>query len=59
MPTNADVEVEETVGDCAYGDSETRQLFADAGRKLVAKVAMRRGGAQFPKDDFQIDLESR
>jgi hypothetical protein len=36
---NADVEVEETVGDCAYGDSETRQLFADAGRKLVAKVA--------------------
>jgi hypothetical protein len=55
---NADVEVEETVGDCAYGDSETRQLFADAERKLVAKVAMRRGGAQFPKDDFQIDLES-
>jgi transposase len=55
---NADVEVEETVGDCAYGDSETRQLFADAGRKLVAKVANRRGQAQFPKDDFQIDLES-
>jgi len=55
---NADVEVEETVGDCAYGDSETRQLFADAGRKLVAKVANRRGGAQFPKEDFQIDLES-
>ena len=55
---NADVEVEETVGDCAYGDSETRQLFADAGRKLVAKVANRRGGAQFPKDDFRIDLES-
>ena len=56
---NADAEVEETVGDCAYGDSETRQLFADAGRKLVAKVANRRGGAQFPKEDFQIDLESR
>lgn len=56
---NADVEVEETVGDCAYGDSETRQLFADAGRKLVAKVANRRGGVQFPKDDFRIDLESR
>jgi hypothetical protein len=55
---NADVEVEETVGDCAYGDSETRQLFADAGRKLVAKMANRRGQAQFPKDDFQIDLES-
>ena len=50
--------VEETVGDCAYGDSETRQLFADAGRKLVAKVASRRGQAQFPKEDFRIDLET-
>lgn len=55
---NADVVVEETVGDCAYGDSNTRQTFAEAGRKLVAKVADRRGGAQFPKDDFRIDLES-
>ncbi len=55
---NADLEVEETVGDCAYGDSETRRLFADAGRSLVAKVANRRGQAQFPKDDFRIDLES-
>jgi hypothetical protein len=55
---NADIEVEETVGDCAYGDSETRQLFADAGRKLVAKVASRRGQAQFPKEDFRIDLQT-
>ncbi len=36
---NADVMVEETVGDCAYGNTETRQLFAEAGRRLVAKVA--------------------
>ena len=28
------------------------------GRKLVAKVASRRGQAQFPKEDFQIDLET-
>jgi hypothetical protein len=55
---NAAVAVEETVGDCAYGDSNTRQTFAEAGRKLVAKVANRRGGAQFPKDDFRIDLRS-
>jgi len=55
---NADVVVEEAVGDCAYGGSETRQLFADAGRKLVAKVASRRGQAQFPKEDFRIDLEA-
>ncbi len=55
---NADVMVEETVGDCAYGNTETRQLFADAGRRLVAKVASRRGGTQFPKEDFLIDLET-
>lgn len=55
---NADIEVEETVGDCAYGDGETRQLFAQAGRRLVAMVAGRRGGSQFPKEDFRIDLES-
>jgi hypothetical protein len=55
---NADVMVEETVGGCAYGNSETRQLFADAGRGVVAKVASRRGQAQFPKEDFRIDLET-
>jgi hypothetical protein len=55
---NADVEVEETVGDCAYGDSDTRQTFAKVGRKLVAKVASRRGQAQFPKENFRIDLET-
>jgi hypothetical protein len=55
---NADVMVEETVGDCAYGNTETRQLFAEAGRRVVAKVASRRGGTQFPKEDFLIDLET-
>lgn len=55
---NADVVVEEVVGDCAYGDSNTRQTFADAGRKLVAKVASWRGQAQFPKEEFRIDLQT-
>jgi hypothetical protein len=55
---NAGVMVEEVVGDCAYGDGNTRKTFAEAGRKLVAKVATRRGGAQFPKEDFLIDLGS-
>lgn len=55
---NAGVAVEETVGDCAYGGGNTRQAFAEAGRKLVAKVASRRGGTQFPKEDFRIDLGS-
>jgi hypothetical protein len=55
---NAGVMVEEVVGDCAYGDDNTRKTFAEAGRKLVAKVATRRGGAQFPKEDFLLDLGS-
>jgi DDE family transposase len=55
---NAEASVEETVGDCAYGDSDTRRTFADAGRKLIAKVPQRRGQTYFPKDDFRIDLET-
>jgi hypothetical protein len=55
---NADARVEETVGDCAYGDGNTRQTFAEAKRRLVAKMANGRGGTQFPKDDFRIDLET-
>jgi hypothetical protein len=55
---NTGVVAEEVVGDCAYGDSNTRLTFAEAGRKLVAKVANRRGGTQFPKEDFRIDLGS-
>lgn len=55
---NTGAVVEETVGDCAYGDGNTRQTFAEAGRRLVAKMASRRGGAQFPKEDFRIDLGS-
>jgi transposase len=53
---NAEVEVEETVGDCAYGDGATRQEFADAGRPLVAKVPDRAEAGYFAKEDFQIDL---
>lgn len=55
---NAGVVIEETMGDCAYGGGNTRQAFAEAGRRLVAKVASRRGGAQLPKEDFRIDLGS-
>lgn len=55
---NAEVEVEETIGDCAYGDGKTRQQFADAGRKLVAKVPDRPQTGYFAKEDFKIDLET-
>ncbi len=55
---NADSVVQETIGDCAYGDGATRQAFADAGRILVAKVPGRPDKAYFPKEDFRIDLEA-
>ena len=48
--------VEETMGDAAYGDGGTRQAFADAGRRLVAKAPGRPNRKHFPKDDFHLDL---
>ena len=53
---SADVAVVEAMGDTAYGDGGTRQVFADAGRKLVARVPGRTNRKCFPKDDFVIDL---
>ena len=55
---NTALEAEETVGDCAFGDGNTRQEFADAGRKLVAKVANLGRKDQFPKSQFHIDLQA-
>ncbi|MDO8716524.1 MAG: IS1182 family transposase, partial [Dehalococcoidales bacterium] len=55
---NTACEVDETIGDCAYGDGATRQAFVDAGRTLVAKVPGRPNKAYFPKEDFKIDLEA-
>jgi hypothetical protein len=52
---NTEVEVEETIGDCAYGAGATRQEFADIGRKLIAKVPHQPNGHYFAKEDFQID----
>ena len=54
--SNTGVPVEEAMGDAAYGDGGTRQAFADAGRKLVARVPGRPDRQRFPKDDFVIDL---
>ena len=53
---SAEAPVSEAVGDTAYGDGGTRQAFADAGRKLVARVPGRPNRKHFPKDDFVIDL---
>ncbi len=55
---NTGVPVEEAMGDAAYGDGDTRQAFADAGRTLIARVPGRPNRSHFPKEDFRIDLEA-
>ena len=55
---NTGVPVEEAMGDAAYGDGDTRQAFADAGRTLIARVPGRPNRTHFPKEDFHIDLEA-
>jgi hypothetical protein len=52
-------EVEETVGDCAYGGGPTRRAFADEERVLTAKVPACNNGDCFSKREFAIDLEKR
>jgi transposase len=51
------MQVEETIGDCAFGAGATREEFEQAGRKLIARVPKRSNRGFFPKDDFDIDLE--
>jgi hypothetical protein len=54
---NSEAVIDETIGDCAYGDGATRQAFKDAGKKLVAKVPTSSGnGALFAKSVFRIEL---
>ena len=55
---NPGVPVAEAMGDAAYGDGGTRQVFAAAGRTLIARVPGRPNRSHFPKEDFRIDLES-
>ena len=55
---NTGMEAEEVLGDCAHGDGATREEFAQAGHRLVAKVARRCKKDQFPKEAFQIDLRA-
>jgi hypothetical protein len=50
-------EVVATIGDCAYGDGQTRQAFVDAGRRLIAKVPAATNQERFPKTRFLLDLE--
>jgi transposase len=55
---NTGCEVDEAMGDCAYGSGETRQAFAEAGRTIVAKVPSASNQGCFPKTAFALDLEA-
>ena len=48
--------MEEAMGAAAYGDGGSRQTFAEAGRRLVAKAPGRPDRKHFPKNDFHLDL---
>jgi transposase len=54
---NTGLEADEAIGDCAYGDGQTRREFADAHRRLVAKVPSPGCRDQISKDAFRIDLD--
>ena len=47
----------QVIGDCAYGDGQTRQAFSDAGYDLAARVPGRPRSSYFVKGDFDIDLK--
>ena len=51
---NTGLEVAETVGDCAYGDDETRRQFAEAERTIIAPVPSPPRTGKFPKTAFCI-----
>lgn len=53
---NIGLEVKKAIGDCAFGDGETRKKFHDAGFDLSAKVPATRKGDLFPKSRFILDL---
>jgi hypothetical protein len=52
-----EAQVEEAVGDCAYGGGPTRRAFAEEERVLTAKVPVSSNGDCFSKSEFAIDLE--
>jgi len=52
-------QVNEVIGDCAYGAGETRAEFAATGRTIVAKVPEIHNQELFAKTAFQLDLEAR
>ena len=56
--TQAGVEIDEVVGDMAYGDGDTREAVEQTGAKMVAKVRPVHNRNGFRKTDFLIDLDT-
>ena len=50
-----DVEIVDTLGDCAYGTADNRRDFADAQRPLTAKQPRLHNGGRYTKQDFPRD----
>jgi hypothetical protein len=55
---NTGLEVEATLGDCAYGSGKNRERFQQAGIELLAKVPKPACSKYFGKHEFEIDLEA-
>lgn len=55
---NIGIPIPKTIGDCAYGNGETRQAFKDADREIVTKVPSPPEGKPFHKAHFDVDLEN-
>ena len=51
------VEIDELVGDMAYGDGDTRAAVEAKGARMIAKVPPVVNSGLFPKTDFVIDPE--
>lgn len=52
------LQVEELVGDMAYGDGDTRVAVEAKGARMIAKVPPVHNAGRFPKTDFTIDPEA-
>lgn len=55
---NAALAADRVIGDCAYGDGNTRRNFHDSGYDLFARLPGRPRSDCFLKQDFRIDLEA-
>ncbi|MFO7947530.1 MAG: transposase, partial [Armatimonadota bacterium] len=53
---NADIEVEQVIGDTAYGSMKVRKELGD--REVIAPTVKGGRGTAIPKDEFEIDFDN-